>query len=225
MSAIPVVLRNNLALVRSGSVSVLADKLRTRLWSDQTFLAMRRDLTGDIKPPPAPVKFTVRPLEARDIPVLFEGPATPSDIDDRAQRRTWLDAGLPGCHVAVTEDDTPCFMQWVIGPAERDRVEDIFGPLWPGHDSETVLLEGAYTPPRFRRVPLMPAAMARIAETGRATGARWAILYTGDDNASMIKAARWAGFAPHLTVNLKRRLFARRIDAGPNRRDAPPAAS
>jgi hypothetical protein len=69
------------------------------------------------------------------------------------------------------------------------------------------MLEGAYTPQRFRRLPVMPAAMARIAEEGRRQSARWALVSVDAANASMIRAARHAGFAPWQLVRYRRRLF------------------
>src|SRR3546814_3543619 len=59
---------------------------------------------------------------------------------------------------------------------DNKALRDISAGALPIVEPGTVLLEGAYTPPRFRRLSIMPAAMARIAEEGRRRGARWAVV-------------------------------------------------
>lgn len=88
-------------------------------------------------------------------------------------------------------------MQWLLTAESNARIRWALGPLFPRLDDETVLLEGAYTPPRFRGNRIMPTALARVTERGRDLGAREAVTFIDENNAASIKGARRAGFEPH----------------------------
>lgn len=198
-------LRKLVTLAAKGEFSRIASKVREHFWSDRRFVVLRRDLSQAIEHPKAPVPFSIRPYEPGDAATLFDADS-PDDQAEREKFESWVKRGLNTCYVAVLEDGRATFMQWLCTPSDNKPLRDIFDALRvvePG----TVLLEGAYTPPRFRRLPVMPAAMARIAEEGRRLGARWALASVGEDNASMIRAAQWAGFTPWRLTSDRRRLF------------------
>jgi hypothetical protein len=197
------------SLLGQGRLPEFRDKLLQALWSEHRVVCLRRDLEQTLDAPPTPVQITVRPLEDRDLETLFAPSPVPGDADIQAERRGWIESGLPGCHVAVVDGTTPCFMQWLLRAEDNDRIRDIFGGFLPVLDDDTVQLEGAYTPPRFRRLPVMPAAMSEIALLGRSAGARRAQVFIGEENASMIKAARMAGFVPYAIRTERRRLLGR----------------
>jgi hypothetical protein len=189
-------LRSFAARASNGDFGYLRQRLGKLIWSEQHWIIMRRDLTA---PPPAPrafAAFTVRPLEPDDEKALF-AELPPDQRPEKEKLEYWLRRGLKGCHVAVLEDGAPCFMQWLLTSSENTLIRDIFEGSLPELSAGTVLLEGAYTPPRFRRLSIMPAAMARLAEKGRDLGARWAIVHVGNDKPSMKKAAELAGFEPY----------------------------
>jgi hypothetical protein len=180
--------------------------LRVHFWSDQRSVVLRRDLSQAIEYPKAPVAFSIRPYEPSDAATLFNADS-PDEQAERAKLESWMERGMKSCYVAVLEDGRATFVQWLCTPSDNKPLRDIFHGELPVVEPGTVLLEGAYTPPRFRRLPVMPAAMARIAEEGRRLGARWALASVGEDNASMIKAAQWAGFTPWRLKSVRRRLF------------------
>lgn len=199
-------LRSLIALAGKGEFSVIASKVRHYLWSDRRSVVLRRDLSQDIEQPKSAVAFTIRRYEPRDAATLFD-PGSRDDQTERIQLESWIEQGLKTCYVAVLEDGRATYVQWLCTATENGPLHAIFDGTQPILDPDTVLLEGAYTPPRFRRLPVMPAAMARIAEEGRRLGARWALVSIAEDNASMIRAAQYAGFAPWRLTNCRRRLF------------------
>lgn len=204
-------LRMGMLLVRGGQWSEFRDRLRTAIWSERRFIGLERDLAKQIDAPRSPVKFAIRPARPEDFDTLLAPSEVPAIVELQAQMREWIEAGLPGAHVAAIEGDTPCFVQWLLTAKDNDKIAEVFGPGLPRLDPDTVLLEGAYTPPRYRRLPIMPAAMAAIAALGRAAGARRAIVFVGEDNASMIRAAQLAGFSPHEVQTVRRRLLRRSV--------------
>ena len=58
--------------------------------------------------------------------------------------------------------------------------------------------ENAYTPPAYRGLGVMPAAMARIAERASDFGARKVMTFVATDNIASLKGCQRAGFHPHL---------------------------
>jgi hypothetical protein len=215
MSRVASRMRTAATLLREGRYADVVSGLGRVVWSEKRFIGLCRDLSKPRPPLPSPVKFEVRPLRESDVPDLLGDPANGQDIGERVLRRSWLDRGLQGCYVAATNGGPVCFMQWLLTAASKKKISEIFGDSLPQLDAETVLLEGAYTPPAYRRIPIMPAAMDRIADVGRALGARRAIVYIGEDNASMIKAAQWAGFVPHEERRDRRRFFLSAVTYSP----------
>ena len=179
----------------------LARRLHRRLAHEARSVGLRRDLDAPFDPPPSRVSLRVRPLEERDVPALLgppEGGEPEVEASARGYRLRMLAGGLDRCYVAVTRDGTPCFMQWVLTAADQQKARRVLGDVFPEYGPDTVLLEGAYTPPRLRRLGAMPAATAAVAALGRSEGARWAITFIGESNTASIRGTEQAGFSPYL---------------------------
>jgi hypothetical protein len=205
-------------LVPTGGLPALASRLRTKIWHDSYSVVLRRDLSQPVIHPASPVGFSVRKLEPEDVASLFDL-ASPEDSAARRKLELWMKFNLESCYVSVLEDGRVTFLQWLL-TSSVNKLLRIVSPGVPLVGPDSVLLEAAYTPRRFRRLPIMPAAMARIAEEGRGLGARWAVVIVPEDNDSMVKAARQAGFVPWQRRSNRRRLF-RRFYQYSALRDAP----
>jgi hypothetical protein len=167
--------------------------------SEWVSLGLRRDLWTPFPAPAAKIPLTVRPLERRDYPALFDftDPGLPED--ERALRKSRGELAAEGVgqpFVAVTESGEPCYVQWLLSPADNDRLRAYFKGIFPRLAPDEALLEGAYTPAQYRGLGIMPAAMARIAEHGVAIGARWVVTFVSDDNIPSLKGCDRAGFSP-----------------------------
>src|SRR6187200_48042 len=115
-----------MALLQEGRASELTGLLKARWQSGMTSFGLMRDLGVPFPAPAAAMPLTVRPLRQDDIPRLLDpdGPdVTPEGRAERLTRLHMLDAGLETCYVAVTADDTPCYMQWLIGPEQNEEVQ------------------------------------------------------------------------------------------------------
>jgi hypothetical protein len=199
-------LRKLAELVAQRDFASIMRRLRRQLWSDKQAILLRRDLSDEVEPPAMPVAFVVRPYEPGDAARLFDA-ASPEDDAERQKLESWLRQGLERCYVAELPDKRVTFLQWLCTNRESQLLHVVSGGELTVEEPGSVMLEGAYTPQRFRRLPVMPAAMARIAEEGRRQSARWALVSVDAANASMIRAARHAGFAPWQLVRYRRRLF------------------
>src|SRR6185437_13656021 len=131
-----------------------------------TRYGLARDLAQNVVAPAAKIPLAVRPLDEPDLPALFGHPATTTDLAERlevAWRRAFIAKGARGGFVAIDErNNTPCYVQWLFSASDNEFIKKLggFPPLTAGE----ALLENAYTPPGYRGLGVMAAAMARIAE-------------------------------------------------------------
>lgn len=175
--------------------------LRFRLSSDQLATGLRRDLTEPHTAPEATIEITIRPIADRDLPFILDSDRDGLTADEkweRSVRRGILKSGIGTCYVAATEDDEPAYMQWLFSHEDNDDVQRHFSGIFPVLDTDTVLLEGAFTPVAHRGKRIMSAAMSRIAELGADHGARYVITFVGVDNEPSLKGCARAGFAPYI---------------------------
>lgn len=204
-----------LALVGKGHGGAVWQRIRSRIYSNETAYGLRRDLYRYFERPEAGIPLHVRPLEARDLDLLLaSGDGGEEELIKRYQSRI-VDANLPTCYVAAGADDEACYMQWLIGPAQNQRIQDCFGGIFPLLAPDEALLEAAYTPRAYRGKHIMPAAMARIAEKGLEIGVRWAITFVGVENEASLKGCKRAGFEPYLLRTNYWHWFRHRTRFGP----------
>lgn len=180
-------------------------------------MVLRRDLEVPHTPPSAAMDIAVRPLTEADVPkVLNTADASSSDDVLVQSRRRWLwESGLGTCYAAVTADDEPCYVQWLMGEQQNARIQSYFGGAFPVLRPGTALLEGAFTPPAFRGKGIMGAAMSLIAEKASELDSRYVITIVGTDNAPSLKGCQKANFFPYMRRDVTWHMLRRRIRFGP----------
>lgn len=164
-------------------------------------LGLRRDLSVPFPAPDAKIPISIRRLEPRDYPILFDTTAPDIDADERDLRIARLELAEEGFgtgYVAITETDDPCYVQWLFGPAENAAIYRYFEHVFPALRKGEALLEGAFTPVQHRGKGIMPAAMARIAERAADLDARFVITFVADDNIPSLKGCDRAGFTSYI---------------------------
>jgi len=86
-------------------------------------------------------------------------------------------AGFKHCYFARTRNGQPAYMQWLIYPDENQiiakRFRYRFYPLRPNQ----VMLENAFTFPKFRGLGLLPIVSAELLAIARNQGYKNAIVY------------------------------------------------
>lgn len=205
-------------LLKSGEWEDLFQAGREHLRSESKAFGLRRDITVPFPAPDAMLPITVRPIRESDVETLLEAGA--DEMSGEAQRERlirlrMIEAKLPTCYVAVTEDDEPTYMQWLIGPEDNDKIQEIFGDRFPRLQPDEMLLEGAFTLEKWRGKKIMAAAMARVAERAADHGARWVITFVGADNIPSLKGCKRAGFEPYVERTGTWRLFRYRSEFAP----------
>lgn len=160
---------------------------------------LRRDLTVPIEHPSAKIPISVRPMRDEDLDILLPtGPLVPEQERMEANwRRGFAHNVGSGGFVAIDErDGSPCYMQWLLKPAQNDFIAQL--KTFPLLKDDEALLENAYTPPSHRGLGIMSAAMALIAERAADFGARYVMTFVGHDNVPSLKGCRRAGFDPDM---------------------------
>lgn len=203
-----------LASVRTRQVNGLAHEFRRRFYSNWLHYGLRRELATPFEPPAAKIPLTIRPLRESDLPVLLgmeademsgRGPYV------RMHRLNFSREGIGQCYVAATDDDEPCYMQWLISGSESPQMERYFHGIFPTLARDEALLEYAFTREKYQGKGVMPAAMSRIAEKATDLGARRVITFVDRENVAALKGCQRSGFRPYLIRNDRWRLFRRRV--------------
>lgn len=201
-------LKNAFNLLRDGHYSVLYNEIRNRLHSESLSFGLQRDLQDSFEKPAAKIKINVRPLHKEDIESLL-GEEVSEMVNPRiiASQYAMLDAKIPTCYVAVTSTDKPCYMQWLIGSEDNDKIQSHFKGVFPPLKPQEALLEAAFGNPNFRGLRIMPAAMAQIAEKASLINARWVNTFVDVSNIASLKGCRRSGFEPYVLRKEKWFLF------------------
>lgn len=202
-----------LTSLRTGQFKALLKEFRRRFYSDWTHFGLARDLTQPFEATPAKIPITIRPLKDTDVPGLLAMDAP--GISDRGpyvrmHRLNFLNEHIGQCYVAATEDDTPCYMQWLMSAKENEAIQSYFHGIFPTLQPNEALLEYAFTPETFQGKGIMPYAMAQIAEKATECGANRVITFVDHQNIPALKGCKRSGFSPYLTRTDQWRFFRRR---------------
>lgn len=182
--------------VRAGGAKAAATDVRGWIWSEREAIGFRFDATRPGDPPKAKVELAARPLDADIAPLVFNVPhLSPTDQLFLDRRRNIFEAGFDGGWVAVDPDGQPAYLQWLIPSHQTEKIREFFGPIFPRFDAETLLVEGAWIPPDFRRLKVMGEGLALVSEAATAAnGARYAQCYPAADNKGAALGTRSAGY-------------------------------
>jgi GNAT superfamily N-acetyltransferase len=202
--------RNLARFALDGHGKLALQVLSRRMYGDTSSVGLRRDLSKPFQAPSANMKIVVRPLRPDDdLAFLHSGPE--EEGYTRFTQLRMIKLNVPTCYVAIASNGDICFMQWLIPATENEKIQAIFGSLFPLLNSDEALLECTYTVPAYRGQGIMASAMAQIAEKGNQVGARWVLTFPGRDNERSIKGCVRAGFEPYILRTESLRMFHRSV--------------
>ena len=186
-----------------------------RIYSQSVSVGLQRDLENEFQAPAAKIEIQIRLLRKGDVADLLDPAADPS-INPRiiVHQQSMVDANIPTCYVAVTADNKPCYMQWLIGYDDNQEIEKCFKGVFPAL-KKTALLEGAYIHPAYRSFRIMPMAMSLIAEKAAEMNARWVNTFVDITNIPFLRGCQRAGFNPYLLRKDRWLLFHRTVTFHP----------
>jgi len=197
-------------LIFSPEILGLIDEVKRRLYSTERSMCLRRDLGAPFDSPQAAVKVSITPLNEKHAEKLFELESPNQDLSavkDLINRLNLYRARIGTCYTAVDDDGEPCYMQWLIGPHENQKLRELYRDGILQLRADEMLLEGAFTRGAFRGKGIMAAAMAHIAENGKGAGVRWVITVVKEDNIPSLKGCKKAGFEAYMLKTTQWRFF------------------
>ena len=211
-------LRNGVELLRAGEFAYVCGAARTYWRSESATIGLRHDVSLPFTAPQSTVLIAVRELHESDLAFLFatHGESLSADaMRERAIRLRMARANLQTCYVAVNDADQPCYVQWLIGPSENDKIRAIFGGRFPALKPDEMLLEGAFTLEAWRGKGIMAAAMAQISAKAIDHHARWVMTFVDSQNIPSLKGCKKSGFEPFIGRTDRWRAFQHRSYFGP----------
>ncbi len=179
-------------------------------------VGLRRDLTLHHPVHAARCPFSLRIASAEDLSKVLSLSQPGLSLADQqaiSVRMNHAAQDLGRAFVAIQADGHPCFIQWVLSKADNSRIATFFDGRFPPLKEGEALFENAFTPPAFRGLGIMPAAMSGIAESLGREGFHAGLTFVASDNIPSLKGCRLAGFHPYLLrrdISLLRGLFRRR---------------
>ena len=185
-------------LVANGEAGEIVREFGSRLYSNEKWYLLRRDLAIPFAAAPAKIRIHIRPLQKTDIPKI---------VHERPIRLPALESGLSTCYLAVTDDDDICYMQWLIDSSQNNLIETRFTGLCQRLDDDEMLLEWAYTFKKYRGLGIMAPAMAAISDEGARKGARWLMTFVEQSNLPSLRGCRSAGYRPYKIRQDRWRLY------------------
>ena len=217
-----------ISLLKQKQFQELKSRFLKQIYRNFPSFGLRRDTSSEFLNPNAKIEIKVRELSENDIPGLFDlnqSDLSASDLYELTVRKKFLEEKLGKCFVAVTAEGVPCYFQWLIFPQDNERIQVSFKRRFPWLKADEALLENAYTPPRFRGLGIMPAAMSKICEKAAESGARWVLTFVAQDNIPSLKGCHKAGFKEYLVRSDKWYLhpFFRSLKFTPIEKNATPS--
>lgn len=191
-----------LEMLRNRDAAGVARGIRDQAMRTRVSVGLQRDLRSDVPIPCARIPIEVRTASGDEILALLSSTGEPSSWHERRElaiRQSHASQCLGQGFVAQEPASRRiCFIQWVLRAEDNTRIRSFFKGRFPPLMRDEALFENAYTPPDFRGLGIMPAAMGRICEIVRSQGARLGITFVDHLNEASLRGCRKAGFVPYL---------------------------
>jgi hypothetical protein len=119
--------------------------------------------------------------------------AASDDALEALRRSRMCRSGVSTLYVAHDPEGAPMYAQWLVRARDQNQLHAISG-LFPRLTDGVVLVEGAYTFERFRRLGAMAAGMHQLLEIARGEGAHTALTFVATDYVPSIRGCARVGF-------------------------------
>ncbi|HHL34205.1 MAG TPA: hypothetical protein ENJ30_07565 [Desulfobulbaceae bacterium] len=91
-------------------------------------------------------------------------------------------SGFKNCYVAKTIENEIAYIQWLIYPSENSIIKKHFQKRFYLLEEFQVMIENAFTFPKFRGLGIMPVVTKELMKRARERGYKSAISYIRKDN-------------------------------------------
>lgn len=153
-----------------------------RLYSTNHYYILRRNL---LLPFEAEIRtlLTVDKISTADIREILGclGSLDGESKKEIISRLLFYDAGFKNCYIARTKNNEIAYLQWLIFPSENSVIEKNFSRKFYPLRQREVMIENAFTFPKFRGLGLLPWVSQKLLLIARESGHTSAIAYIRKD--------------------------------------------
>ena len=182
-------------------VLLILHEVRRRLYSNTTYYILRRDLSIHVQIPPPRIGLSLRELRTDDIPGLInihERILTIPELWERIRILNMIHSGIQTPYVAVTGNDEPCHLAWLIDSRSNEKIQSFFKGAVKPLSTHELLFEFVFTLEKYRGLGIQVWRSLKFAEKGAAMGAKWALGYIKKTNKTSLKNAQKNAFQPYM---------------------------
>lgn len=200
-------------LLGRGDFAGILEWLRRRLWSDATYYGYV--VSGQALPTVLPTKlqFTLRPMTDADVAEVFSlDGLSPEDRREVDSRRKFYEAGFRQAYVGVSDTNEIVYLGWIIdGTTQRNHLLEYFLGTFPPLESDEMLIENSWIPPKARGKGIMPPALNMLAHEGATPDTGRIYTFVENTNTPSTIGVLRSGMAPYITRVERWRLFRQQI--------------
>lgn len=96
-------------------------------------------------------------------------------------RLVFYKAGFQNCYIARTKKNEIAYFQWLIFPSENQIIQKYFSRKFYPLDKGQVMIENAFTFPKFRGLGLLPGVSQKLLRIAKESGYGAAVTYIRKD--------------------------------------------
>ena len=201
-------------LLSKGKCRLVFKIVKNWLYSNSVSIGMDLDLDQNLNIEPEKIHISIREFNQSDF-AYFDNliKTIPVDRDTYLlyNRLNLMKTDLKACYIGVTDDNTRCYIIWMINSDENDNLRKIFGNFFPLLKEDEILLEDVYVTKKFRGVSIYTNATSLVCEIAKKAGKHRAITFVDEKNASAIRASQKIGFKYYTHRFEKWRLLRRSV--------------
>lgn len=191
-----------MSMIKNAQFKYIIKTIKRRTYSNIYFFLVKKDVTtvDYSKAPKARIDIKLREYQNSDYE-YFKNDALGNKL---------IEAKIPTCLVAVTNNNIPCFRCWFLEPANHKKVQSFFGYNYPELKEDEFMLELVHTVKEYRSQYVYVAANFMLMKKAKDLGYKWVIGCISLDNLPSLKGANRAGGHPYKLQITKWRFFRRK---------------
>ena len=193
--------------LRSLGIRAAAGIAVEQIWFTKDFFGLRAPLTPPATPRTAKIPITMLPVDAASFQGFADelAVAIGPDYTQLLLRENLRTSGIGELYVAVDDAGVPIYAQWLVRPRDQDALHAHSPGRYADFGDTEVLLEGAYTFTRFRRMGAMADGMAKLLRVAADEGMTAAYTYVEAHNIPSLRGCAEVGFVPeHVRASIRR---------------------
>ncbi len=170
--------------------------LLNRLCSVNHYYVMYKRLDSPLREEKIKKRVSLGLINNDDLEVIIKSIES-LDSDSRRElisRLLFYKSGFINCYAAKTKTNEIEYIQWLIYPDENHVIEKHYSRIFSPLGKEQVMLENAFTFPKFRGIGLLPNVTSMLLNIAKEAGYKSAVTYIRKDRIAALNEFMKMGF-------------------------------